>query len=158
MKPMDDEKLIPLCKKLAGRFVRQASHLGSREDVFDELVNVAYVAGKEGKYIIWALIAYTTKPSSVRKRRAFRTGDERKIRKRRKEQLTPLEALEEKDEELRLSALLFQLNPLDLSLIQAYFAQGKTYPEVGKIFGKSDRWASGRIKNILAKLRERMER
>ena len=99
MNPMSDKELLPLCKRLAARFVHQATHLGSREDVFNELINVAYVAGREGKYIIWTLLAYVTKPSSRRKRRAFRIGDEREAF--REGEKSSSEALLEKDEEIR---------------------------------------------------------
>lgn len=156
MKPIDDKTLIPLCKRLAARFVHQARHLGAREDVFNELVNAAYVAGREGKYIIWTLLEYVTKPSIKLKRRAFRTGDARQIY--REKEKTPSDVLDEKECNKRVFDLMKMLSPDDFVLISLYFGHGKTYGEIGEIFSKSDRWASGRIKSILTKLRKEADR
>ena len=117
---------------------------------------MGYVAGKQGEYIIYALIAYVTKPSNKRKRRAFQTGDERKIH--REVRKTPAEIAEEIAEKEKVFDLVRGLSPNDFVLIALYFGHDKTYTEVGKVFDRSDRWASGRIKEILKGLRKEMER
>lgn len=153
---MNDKELIPLCKRLAARFVRQASHLGAREDVFDELVNVAYVAGREGRYILWELIEYVTLPSKKRKRRAFRLGDERGFFQYNLENKTPSKILEEKDDEKKAFELIKMLSPDDLVLICLYFGRGKSYKDIGRIFERSGWWVSMRIRSILENLRKEM--
>ncbi len=154
---MDDKELIPLCKRLARRFVRQAKHLGAPEDVFDELVNVAYVAGREGRYILWTLVAYVTLPSNEVKRRAFRTGDGRAILRDVGER-APSEILEMDDDKERAFELITMLSPDDLVLICLYFGREKSYKDIGGIFDRSGWWTSLRIKSILSGLRKEMEK
>lgn len=160
---MNDKELIPLCKRLAARFVRQAGHLGAREDVFDELVNVAYVAGREGRYILWELIHYVVLPSNdvgmsgniKRKRGAFRTADLRR-NARELDEPSPLKLLEEKDDKRKAFDLMTMLSPDDLVLICLYFGREKSYKDIGRIFERSGWWVSLRIKSILENLRKEM--
>lgn len=159
---MNDKELIPLCKRLASRFVRQAAHLGSPKDAFNELVNVAYVAGREGRSILWELVHYVTLPSDrVRKKiggasqRAFRTGDER--RNHQVEEKSPEELLEEDDDKKKAFELIMKLSIDEIVLICFYFGKGKSYKEIGEIFNRTGSWASWKIKGILKRLREDME-
>ena len=158
---MNDKDLISLCKRLASRFIRQAAHLGAPEDVFDELVNVAYVAGREGRCILWDLISYVTLPSNTIKKRiggasqrAFRTGDERRIRRDRER--APEEIAEREDDERRAFELIRMLSPDDLVLICLYFGREKNYKEIGEIFERSGWWVSQKIRCILDGLRKEM--
>lgn len=150
-----DKKLLILCRRLARRFVCQAAHLGAPEDVFDELVNVAYVAGREGRYILWYLLEYVTKPSDKVKRCAFRTGDARRIY--RDEEKTPERIAEEEDDKEKAFDLIRMLEPDSLMIIVLYFGRGKSYKEIGEIFDRSGWWASTKVRSILRSLRKEME-
>jgi len=156
---MNDKELIPLCERLAARFLKQAKHLGAPKDAFDELVNVAYVAGKEGRHIIWELIEYVTKPTISpfdRRRRAFRTGDRRRLY--RDDPASPEEIAEEKDDRRKAFELLSVMSPDDIVLICLYFGREKSYKDIGKIYNRSGWWVSLRIRGILDSLRKEMEK
>ena len=166
---INDKHLIPLCKRLASRFVRQAAHLGAPDDVFDELVNVAYAAGKARStigeahtWIMWELIHYVVMPMEavdklgVRIRRGcFRTVDLR----RRYLDATPSasDEVEKKDELVKLFNLIMSLGHDDVIIICLRFGRERSFKEIGEIFNRSGWWASMRITKILERLRKELE-
>lgn len=160
---LSDKDILPLCKKWASRFVDRAAHLGSPEDAFNELVNVAYCTAKPlsklrgaSSWIMWELVRYINTPSVERfKRGSFRISDLRKSQE--KFVLTPFQIAEMKDRQRSMIKAVTLLESEEIAIIKLYYAQSKTYKEIGEIFGCSGWWISKRMKKILKKLREFME-
>ena len=164
---INDKHLIPLCKRLASRFVRQASQLGAPDDVFDEFVNVAYAAGKARStigeahtWIMWELIHYVVMPMDGvdrrKKRGCFSTID---LRRRYLDAIpSASEELEKKDELIKLFNHIMSLGHDDIIIICLRFGRERSFKEIGEIFNRSGWWASMRITKILERLRKELEK
>ena len=164
---LDDKDLIPLCKRVARRFIKQASHLGSCDDVFNELVNEAYVAGKPRnslgnayKWMIYKLIHYTTVPSVAKSKehpsKAFRICD---LRKRKDDLEKPAEEIVEEHEiGEKVKLMIEHLSIADFTMLLLRFGCNKKYKDIGAVFGCSSWWASQRIREVLNRMRTELEK
>lgn len=159
---LDDKILIPLCRRLASRFVRQALHLGAPDDVFDELVNVAYVAGKmrgsieeAHTWIMWELIHCVTMPTrDVKKQYIFSLSDLR--RRYIDDAPSASEEIEKRDEMKKAFRLVMRLRHDDIILICLRFGREMSFKDIGGIFNRTGSWASWKITGILDRLRKEM--
>jgi len=156
-----DEILIPHCKRLAKKFLHQASHLGAPEDVLNELINVAYACGKAKdnidqacSWMFWKLMHYVTMPSKEIKRGSFRLSDLRNIKW--DVEAPPDEIIQEEDLKDYLLKTLKTLPFDDLLLIILYYGKDKSFEEIGKILGISRFGVKKRNERILEEIRKKI--
>lgn len=153
-KMLKDRDILPICRRYARAFIKQAKHLGKPDDVFDELMNVAYVAAKQlnknegaATWIMWSLIKHT-------KIQTFEMIDRRLLSHPRSAQ--PDEFANRTEERELLLAAISKLDPTERALVYCYYRDGMTFRAIGKDLGFSGCWASKLIKDVVNKLREEM--
>ena len=171
---LNDSELIPLCHTWARRFLRQAKHLGSRKDAFNELVNEAYVTTKgmnsisgASTHIMWALARIVRNPDErilkSLEEPSKRTKKDSSIlvdkRYRQREHSEPSSAeLERKEQREKLLQEVDHLSWEQKKVIHLYYDQAKTFVEIGEITGFSREWARRTHNKALDELRKRMKR
>jgi RNA polymerase sigma factor (sigma-70 family) len=146
-------------------FLSKPRHPYVRTFPFDELVAVAYVAGKTRKQIdglraaiIWALIRYTFMPldRNARSKGKFPLLKDIRFAYRTITTATPAWLAEQSDQTEKLIKSVSKLELHERNLVYWYYRDSMTFAQIGARLCCSDRWASKMLKDVLKKLRREL--
>jgi len=162
---LKDEEVIPECEIIAKRFIRQGLRVlgGSREDVFNELVDVGYVWAKLLEdthhiktWLVWKMSEYV-RLIGERPDRSIRAVlmDRRKGIERTGE-VDPSKAAEVNEEREALIGAMKKIEGWRREMLFMKYVEGMSYEEIGKVYGLSRTKISKDVRKILEELREIM--
>ncbi len=162
---LKDEEILPVCRTIAKRFVRQGLKVigGERKDVLDELINAAYVHAKPLKdthhlrtWIVWKLSEYVSSSRDVGASKHSGAVIDERVGLIRSGEMDPSIIAEMNEERERLIGAMKKIDGARREMLMMRYRDEMTFPEIGEVYGVSRSTVSREIKQVIEELKELM--